>query len=254
MSTLRSNPKARSAIADRGAPAADGEATPTSSTKRGADAEGTPSTRRSSPAIDVVDQVLEILMRYVSGPTARSILRLAEQRKAQSGDLSYLVDESIEQNLRLFMNDLDQVKQCCASLRALVDANPSASSAIVVPIRVEDDIVKARLEGRRLAALAGFSTIGVTRLMTAISEVARNIVLYAGQGQIEVTTVKRGIEIVARDRGPGIANLDDVLAGNYKSRLGMGLGLRGVKKLAETFEIQTAPGRGTTVRFMVRVA
>jgi serine/threonine-protein kinase RsbT len=90
--------------------------------------------------------------------------------------------------------------------------------------------------------------------MTAISEVARNIVLYAGQGQIEIATVKRGIEIVARDRGPGIANLDQVLAGNYKSRMGMGLGLRGVKKIADQFDIQTAPGRGTTVRFTMRVA
>jgi serine/threonine-protein kinase RsbT len=214
-----------------------------------------PSTSRTPSVLNVLDQAHEILLRFVSAPTARSILSLAERRKGSDGaaDLVQLIG-SIERSVALFVTDANQVQRCCSLLRKLADAGPTVPTGAVVPILVEDDIVKARLEGRRAAAAAGFSTVGVTRLMTAISEVARNIVLYAGQGQVEILGTPRGVEIVARDRGPGIVNLDQVLAGNHKSRLGMGLGLRGVKKLAETFEVQTGPGRGTTVRFTVKVA
>ena len=91
--------------------------------------------------------------------------------------------------------------------------------------------------------------------MTAVSELARNIVLYAGEGQIELKllTSPQGLSVVARDHGPGIANLEQIMAGDYKSRLGMGLGLRGVKRIADRFEIQTAPGQGTTVSFSLKV-
>jgi serine/threonine-protein kinase RsbT len=96
--------------------------------------------------------------------------------------------------------------------------------------------------------------LGQTRLTTAVSELARNIVLYAGTGQVEVRpTSPPGLEVVARDNGPGIANLARIMGGDYRSRHGMGLGLRGVKKLAERFDVQTAPGRGTTVTFAMKV-
>lgn len=242
MAAPRSSPSGRSpSSTDRAAPDSEPAAIP--------------STKRTPNTLGVLDQALETLMRYVSAPTARSILSLAEQRRGGEGsaDLSQLLD-SIEHSLRLFVTDPAQVQQCCASLRALVGTSPKVNAASIVPINAEEDIVKARLEGRRAASAAGFTSVGLTRLVTAISEVARNIVLYAGQGQIEILPVARGIEIIARDRGPGIPNLDQVLTGNYKSRLGMGLGLRGVKKISDQFEIQTAPNRGTTVRFVVKVA
>lgn len=214
------------------------------------------SVERTSGKSDAIERALAILTRYVSPPTARSILGLAERRVGATGvtDLRVLLD-SIEHSLRLFVTDQAQVQRCRASLEELSDSLPKTTDAIVVPIESEEDIVKARMEARRIATQVGFTTVGVTRLMTAVSEVARNIVLYAGHGQIEVTpaSAPRGIEIVARDRGPGIRNLDQILAGNYKSRLGMGLGLRGVKKIADRFEVQTAIGAGTTVRFSLRV-
>jgi serine/threonine-protein kinase RsbT len=218
------------------------------------ESEPIPSTKRTPSSASPLDQAHEILLRYVSAPTARSILSLAEQRRGPdgAGNLVQLLG-SIERSLAFFLTDPVQVRQCCSLLQALADASPIANGPTIVPILVEEDIVKARIEGRRAAAATGFSTVGATRLMTAISEVARNIVLYAGQGQIEILPTSRSVEIVARDRGPGIANLDQVLTGNYKSRLGMGLGLRGVKKIAEAFEVQTAPGRGTTIRFVVKV-
>jgi serine/threonine-protein kinase RsbT len=92
--------------------------------------------------------------------------------------------------------------------------------------------------------------------MTAVSELARNIVQYARSGQIVLSprSSPPGIEIVARDAGPGIADLDAIMDGRYRSKLGMGLGLRGVKKLAERFDVHTASGRGTTVSALLRTA
>jgi serine/threonine-protein kinase RsbT len=135
-----------------------------------------------------------------------------------------------------------------------VRAPPSARFALI-PIRIEDDITRARSESRELASKLGFSVVGRTRLVTAVSELARNIVLYAGEGQIELKllTSPQGLSVVARDRGPGIPNLEQIMSGEYKSRLGMGLGLRGVKRIADRFEIQTAPGQGTTVSFSLKV-
>ncbi len=250
MATPRSTPNAPSSSSER--------SERNERSERGVVPESGPlSTKHALCASDLLDQALEVLTHYVSVPTARSILNLAQQRKGGSegdADLSHLL-ESIGHGLRLFVTDPAQVRKCCASLEALADAQPKASVAVIVPIHTDDDIANARLEGRRAAASAGFSTVGVTRLMTAISEVARSIVLYAGQGQIDIlpSASPRGIEIVARDRGPGIVNLDQILAGNYTSRLGMGLGLRGVKRLSDQFEVQTAPGRGTVVRFVMRV-
>ncbi len=245
MSEPRSPITARSASADRAAGAPDSATAPIQG-------------KRSLSANDILDQALAILTVYVSPPTARSILNLARQRRVapeSAAELSELL-ASIEGSLGLFVTDSARVRQCVAALQALADVVPSRGAAVVVPIRAENDIVNARIEGRRVAAAAGFSTIGLTRLMTAISEVARNIVLYAGQGQIEILPVSAptGIEIVARDQGPGIPNLEQIFAGQYKSRLGMGLGLRGVKKLADQFEIRTGVGAGTVVRFVVRVA
>jgi serine/threonine-protein kinase RsbT len=215
------------------------------------------SSDRSPASHDALEPAFGILTRYVSPPTARSILSLAQQRGGAAGatDLRQLLDR-IEHSLRLFLTDPVQVRRCRASLDELVDGLPKTAEAVVVAVRAEEDIVKARIESRRIASQLGFSTVGLTRLMTAVSEVARNIVLYAKEGQIEVTptTSPRGVEVIARDRGPGIRDLDQILAGNYKSRLGMGLGLRAVKKIADQFEVQTSPGNGTTVRFVLRVA
>lgn len=244
MSAPRSSPTGRSSPStDRSGRAPDSSAAPISS-------------ERAPGGTETQERVFGILTRYVSPPTARSIFTLAQQRGGGTGatDLRQLLD-SIEHSLRLFVNDPVQVRTCRALLDELADTLPGTSAAVVVAIYSETDIVKARSEGRRVAQQVGFTTVGLTRLMTAVSEVARNIVLYAGQGHIEIqpTTSPRGVGVVARDRGPGIRNLDQILAGNYKSRHGMGLGLRGVKKLADQFDIQTSTG-GTTVRFVLGAA
>ena len=216
------------------------------------------------PTRDVLDAVASVLRRYVSATTAQSVLSVARQRAGIAcssitrDQLGEMLDP-IERSLAFFLGNTSQARICRRELEALTSApsSPSSSSgALAVPIRAEGDILRARNDARGMAVVLGFSTVGQTRLMTAVSELARNIVLYAGEGRIDLTpsSAPPGIEIVASDRGPGIPNLDRIMAGNYRSRLGMGLGLRGVKKLTERFDVRTEPGRGTTVTALMRVA
>ncbi|MGH9534230.1 MAG: anti-sigma regulatory factor [Terriglobales bacterium] len=120
-----------------------------------------------------------------------------------------------------------------------------------VRVHSDADVVIARQRGREIASLLGFSASDLALIATAISELARNIVLYAGSGEIEIGPVeqkdRRGILIVARDQGPGIANIAQAMRDGFSTSGGLGLGLPGVKRLMDDFEIQSRPGRGTTV-------
>lgn len=114
------------------------------------------------------------------------------------------------------------------------------------------DIVTARQEGRALALLMGFSSTEATLVATSISELARNIILYAKQGELVLGVAedggKRGIAVVARDEGPGIPDVRRAMLGGYSTSGGLGLGLPGVKRLMDEFEIASEPGKGTTVK------
>ncbi len=120
-----------------------------------------------------------------------------------------------------------------------------------VPIERELDIVTARQKGRELAARLGFSSTDQTLLATAISELARNIVAYAGSGRIELSQVeepgRRGIEIVALDAGPGIADVELALKDGYSTGNSLGVGLPGARRLMDDFELRSKLGVGTTV-------
>jgi serine/threonine-protein kinase RsbT len=113
------------------------------------------------------------------------------------------------------------------------------------------DIVTARLEGRQLAALAGFEGSDLTVIATAISEVARNIVEYARKGEILLRIVhdgnKRGLRMEARDDGPGIPNIELAMQDGYTTGRGLGLGLPGTRRLMDDFAIQSKVGVGTSV-------
>lgn len=115
----------------------------------------------------------------------------------------------------------------------------------------DQDIVKARQEGRRVAGDVGFSVTDLVLIATAISELARNIVRYARKGEIAIRPLSnsghRGIEIVARDEGPGIKDVEQVLQVGFSTSSGLGLGLPGVRRLMDEFEIQSKLGAGTTV-------
>lgn len=120
-----------------------------------------------------------------------------------------------------------------------------------LPIRSNSDILEARKQGRELAGELGFPSIDCTLIATAISELARNIVLYAQEGEVrlrrETNLTASGIVITAADRGPGIRDLRIALQDGYSTSRGLGLGLPGVKRIMDEFDIVSKPRHGTTV-------
>ena len=124
---------------------------------------------------------------------------------------------------------------------------------VTIPILTDQDIVAARQSGRAMAAKLGFSATDQICIATAISELSRNIVEYAKEGEIQMGPVKArdnglaGVQIVARDKGPGIADVDLAMQDGYTSGGGLGLGLPGARRLVDEFDIETAPAAGTTV-------
>src|SRR3954471_10420885 len=116
------------------------------------------------------------------------------------------------------------------------------------------DIVTARQRGRALALELGFNGADVTLIAAAISEVARNIVDHAKKGEIVMSSInpsanggKRGIQIIARDEGPGIRDVAQAMQYGYSTRKGLGVGLPGAKWLMDEFDIASQVGRGTTI-------
>ncbi|AXI00279.1 anti-sigma regulatory factor [Sporosarcina sp. PTS2304] len=120
-----------------------------------------------------------------------------------------------------------------------------------IDINTEWDIVAARQLGRNEAKSTGFGTVDQARITTAISELARNIYLYAGKGRIEIQSVavgqRIGLVIIASDEGPGIADLQKVMTDGYTTSGGLGAGMPGVKRLMDDFRIETEVGVGTTI-------
>ncbi|RLQ93169.1 anti-sigma regulatory factor [Falsibacillus albus] len=121
-----------------------------------------------------------------------------------------------------------------------------------VKILNEWDIVAARQLGRNVARELGFGTVDQARITTAISELARNIYLYAGQGQICIEKLyqngKSGLKIIAVDSGPGINDIRKVMEDGFSTSGGLGAGLPGVKRLMDEFSIDSNPGVGTDIR------
>jgi serine/threonine-protein kinase RsbT len=130
-----------------------------------------------------------------------------------------------------------------------------ADGEVRVQIDGDDDVVPARAEGRALATRLGFSPTDATLIATAISEIARNILVHAGTGQLVLRAAEEerrcGVLIEATDSGPGIRDVDLALTEGYGTKGGLGLGLPGAQRIMDEFRIQTAPGRGTTV-FMTK--
>jgi RNA polymerase sigma factor (sigma-70 family) len=141
--------------------------------------------------------------------------------------------------------------ELCARLsEPLLERGTPRDDEICIPIRSDADIVAARQAARELASRLGFSRTELTLIATAVSEVARNIVRFADAGQIVVELVeqpRRGVQVTARDTGPGIPDVDDALRDGYSTYDGLGLGLPGARRLMDEFAIVSEIGRGTTV-------
>lgn len=121
-----------------------------------------------------------------------------------------------------------------------------------VEIVTEWDIVAVRQLGRNEAKEIGFGTVDQARITTAISELARNIYLYAKLGEIEIERLqdgeRKGIAIVAKDQGPGIQDIRQVMEDGYSTSGCLGAGLPGVKRLMDTIHVDSVVGRGTIIR------
>ena len=122
---------------------------------------------------------------------------------------------------------------------------------IRIAINAEMDIATAILQAGRMSAELGFNSADQSRVATAVSELASNIVKYAGTGHVLIGPVersgRRGIEIVAQDQGPGIEDLDQAMSDHYSSGGTLGLGLPGVRRMLDDFSVESAPGKGTRV-------
>jgi serine/threonine-protein kinase RsbT len=124
-----------------------------------------------------------------------------------------------------------------------------------VPIDSDGDIVVARQKGRELALSLGFAGSDLTMIATAISEVARNIVVYAKRGEVTLGRcdqtgphgTHKGIVVVAADHGPGIADVEKAMQDGFPTGGSLGLGLPGARRLMDELEVQSTIGQGTTV-------
>ena len=153
--------------------------------------------------------------------------------------------------------DSDGHLLACTACAQLADrlferrGRPMEDDVVRVPVSRDADVVTARQQGREAAARAGFSLSDQTLIATAISEISRNIVKFAERGEVAVSVVsedgRRGISVVARDIGPGIADPEDAMRDGYSTYHGLGLGLPGARRLMDRFHLRSVPGEGTTV-------
>ncbi|MGZ8288219.1 MAG: ATP-binding protein [Telluria sp.] len=129
--------------------------------------------------------------------------------------------------------------------------NAAFTGEIIAPLITDEDVVRVRKLVRDQLVALGFSLIDQTKMVTAASELARNTLRYGGGGHAELASLnnlgKRGLSVSFVDQGPGIADLAMALTDGYTTGGGMGLGLSGARRLADEFDIESAPGQGTRV-------
>ncbi|AKT40420.1 anti-sigma regulatory factor [Chondromyces crocatus] len=204
--------------------------------------------------IGITDRIEGVLAQFLSPAVRKSVIDCGvrqarvDRDSMREADLRRLLVE-VKRGVQLFVRDQVQLERCVSQLNELDYAAP-APREILVDVRTEEDVLRARSAGRELCIEQMVSDVLLTKIVTAISELGRNIVRYAGSGEISVRSImspQRAIEICAKDQGPGITNLAEILSGKYRSRHGMGAGLRGTKALMDEFDIQTGPGKGTVV-------
>jgi serine/threonine-protein kinase RsbT len=125
------------------------------------------------------------------------------------------------------------------------------TGGVSLHIGSDSDLVVARAEARALAERLGFTRTDATLIATAVSEIARNIIVHAHEGEMEMTPLfaedRYGLRVVASDHGPGIRDTEVALEDGYAGRGGLGLGLPGVRRLVDEFSIETELDEGTTV-------
>jgi serine/threonine-protein kinase RsbT len=203
-----------------------------------------------------IEHVRTVLLEYLPSSIVDAVLESSVRRaridlqRVESQDVDRLAQE-MHRSLRLFISQAGRVEDCMRRVRAVVSGGERPlADLVVIPIQCEDDIVVVRNTTRDACRQIGFSDVLQTRVATAVSELARNIHRYARRGSVELRRLKPGrpgIEVIACDKGPGIANLELILSGAYRSPSGMGVGLIATKRVMDHFDVKTSPGAGTTI-------
>lgn len=194
---------------------------------------------------DLHHRVLLLLQARISPLNARSVLQKAIDRaglkEPLAKDQMSALATALGPGTRLFLGD--EADDVVAAVAALGDG---VRGIVKCDVLVEADISLARRAAQNECVHLGANGFTTQRVITMVSELARNIVSYSKGGTIEVVPAKGRLGIVAEDRGPGINNLEEILGGTYKSKTGLGKGLLGVKRLSTSFNISTGPD-GTRV-------
>jgi serine/threonine-protein kinase RsbT len=203
-------------------------------------------------------KLVDALRDEVGAILAKSIVTLAVSRSRVNveqllpHDRKRLAAE-FERGCQLFVRDEPRRQRCLRQLTDLFAAQePHAPprEQTIIDLTSESDIVKARGLGRDRCRAIGFTGAVQIKVATAISELARNVMQYAGEGRVTINTIaggRTGIEVIVQDEGPGIEDLDRILAGDFSSKSGMGIGIVGTRNLMDECDISTAIGKGTVV-------
>lgn len=203
-------------------------------------------------------RVLSVLEKYVSRVTARGVLDLSIQHSGLRRD--QLTEQQLARVIPRVLRGVQMFLQgeAHAALRrelSALEPTPEYVPPDLVSITQERDISTARNVARGMCERMHAPSLAMQKVATIVSELARNIVSYTPGGSLELIpshTPRPRIVVRAVDRGSGIANVEQILAGRYRSRTGLGKGILGSKRLADRFDIQTGPG-GTRVEAEVHL-
>jgi serine/threonine-protein kinase RsbT len=193
-----------------------------------------------------VEKLVNLLKQYISTFNARALVLRALRENGI--DVSTATRHSLRQcsatlrrGVELFVAPYSR-EDALRNLAQFCGSDSLRPDACSLSVETEMDVSKARSEARRICSRFGAPPFTMQKVATIVSELARNIVLYAKRGTIEIVPVlgsQRKLLIRAFDQGPGIPNIDKILSGQYQSKTGLGRGLSGSKRLADRFDIST---------------
>ena len=207
-------------------------------------------------------KTLRTLERFISPTGARALLTRSLKAQGISpaamtrGDVIRMSNE-LRRGVRLFV-DARKRDEADRELTLYCGGNDELPDPISLTIHGEYDIGRVRAAARKICTSCGANPFSMQKIATVVSELARNMVLYANGGELSMTprvsetsqfstaSSKTRVVICASDQGPGIPNIEHILSGNYRSKTGLGRGLLGTKRLASSFDISTSSG-GTTI-------
>jgi len=206
-----------------------------------------------------LESIRAFLERYVAPVVARSMLQKALRDRNLSAESfsssdTFKIGPLLAQSIGLFVREIDR-DRARRELSELCERAQPVVKARRIAITSERDIAVARQQARQMCEEMAAATYAIQKVTTIVSELARNIVSYAGSGTLELAPMHgqaRRLVIRAADSGPGIPNLELVLSGRYQSKTGLGRGLLGTKRLADNFGVATG-SRGTTILVEVLV-